>query len=153
IACSLMGLMLAGCPTSTEQKAMEGVDALRRCDVRAAHTAFIAAHEMEPDRADVALAFALTDLGTLPGDPALTALAPRLGFDRAIDASIIWGQMGLLDRLEQRQSCTDISNYLRAQWPHPVLRDGTTPLAQTIDPTLTLGDMRAALIPLMPRLQ
>ena len=138
-----LGVALAGCPSPADQSAMRGVDALEQCDVRAARDAFQQAREEGSSRADVALAAALTDIVTLPEDPAFTALAPRLGFDRPIDMAIFWGADGLLDRLARMQTCEQVNAGFLDRFPHPSVRRVASPAVapnflDTIDPTLTM---------------
>ncbi len=148
----LVALALAGCPSEVDQRALDGLQALDRCDVRAAHDAFADALALDASRSDVALGFALTDLATLLEDPAIAAIAPELGFDRAIDTSILWGHDGLLERLGRGDSCETIDAWRSASLPHPALRPGGPDLVATIDPALTLGDLRDTLVTLSPRL-
>ena len=153
-----LGFALTGCPSTADQTAMRGVDALERCDVRGARDAFTQAREQGSTRADVALGAALTDLATLPEDPAFTALAPRLGFDRPIDMAIFWGTDGLLDRLARMQTCEQVNAGFLDRFPHPSIRrpiaSAVAPnILDTIDPTLTIGDLRTALRGLSPRLE
>lgn len=153
-----LGFALTGCPSPADESAMRGVDALERCDVRGARDAFTQAREAGSTRADVALGAALTDLATLPEDPAFTSLAPRLGFDRPIDMAIFWGTDGLLDRLARMQTCEQVNAGFLDRFPHPSIRRATSPavapnILDTIDPTLTIGDLRTALRGLSPRLQ
>lgn len=145
-------LSLAGCPTATDQRAQEGVDALNRCDLREAHDAFADARDMDGSRADVALAFALTDLATLVEDPALSAIAPRLGFDRPLDSSLAWGPNGLLDRLSRSDDCDTLSPWFHETFPHASARTGGPEFWSTVDTTLTLGEVRDVLVALSPRL-
>ena len=149
----LPALMFVGCPSSVDRRAMDGIDRLRACDMRGAHEAFADAHEMDASRSDVALAFAMTDIATLAEDPALTALAPRLGFDRAIDTSLLWGPDGLTDRLSRTDSCETIEDWFHTTFPHPSAREGGPSLMSTIDETLTVGDVRTALLALDARLE
>lgn len=147
-----LALTLAGCPSDVDRRAQQGLDALDACDVRAAHEAFTDAHAMDESRADIALAFALTDLGTLAEDPALVALAPRLGFDRTLDTAMLWGRDGLLDRLSRGDDCDTLEPWFRTTFPHPSARSDGPEFWSTVDPTLTLGDVRTALVALEPRL-
>lgn len=146
-------LALVGCPSSAERRALVGLDALERCDMRTAANEFANARELEPTRGDFALAYALTDLAILLEDPALTALAPRLGFDREIDTSLMWGQDGVLDRLNSTRRCEDIESLVDHRFPHPSARPDGPDFLDTVDPNLTLGDLRAALIAISPRLE
>jgi hypothetical protein len=107
---------------------------------------------MDGTRSDVALAYALTEVGLLVEDPALTALAPRLGFDRPIDASLLWGADGILDRLSRHASCDSITQLVHDRFPHPSARPMGPDFWSTLDSTLTLGDVRSTLIALSPRL-
>ena len=143
---------LGGCVSQVDQRALDGVHALDRCDLRGADAAFSDAHALDPNRADIALAYALTELGTLAEDPALTALAPRFGFDRPIDSSLLWGQGGYLDLLSQHASCDAITTLTNTRFPHPSVRPSGPSFWATLDPTLTIGDVRAALVALSPRL-
>lgn len=137
---------------------MRGADALDQCDMRAARDAFQQSRDQGSQRADVALGAALTDIATLPEDPAFVALAPRLGFDRPIDMALFWGADGLFDRLSRMQTCEQVNAGFLDRFPHPSIRRAAPPAVapnflDTIDPTLTIGDLRAALRSLSPRLQ
>lgn len=145
-------LLLSGCPSAVDQRAQEGVDALNRCELREARDAFADARELDTARADVALAFALTDLATLVEDPALVAIAPRLGFDRPIDSSLLWGPDGLLDRLAGSEGCDTFSPWFHQTFPHAAARTGGPDFWSTVDDSLTLGEIRNALVALGPRL-
>lgn len=144
--------VLGGCASAVDQRALDGVHALDACDLRGADAAFSDAHGMDPNRADIALAYGLTELATLAEDPALTALAPRFGFDRTIDTSLLWGQGGYLDLLAQHASCDAITELTNTRFPHPSVRPGGVDFWSTIDPTLTIGEVRTALVALSPRL-
>lgn len=142
-----------GCASEAEIAASEGLEAFKRCDLRAAHASFSEAHDLDA-RPDFALAFALSDLALLAEDPAVTGLFGRLGFTGPIDTSKLWGKGGLLERLANHDSCDSVQAFLETSMPHPSLDGGEGPsFASTIDPELTLGDLRAALMPLMPRLE
>ena len=145
--------LLGGCLSPIDQRAQDGIHALDACDLRTADTAFADAFAMDETRSDIALAYALTELGVLAEDPALTAIAPRLGFDRPIDSSILWGHDGLLDRLSQHDSCSAVDELLHTRFPHPSARPSGPDFWSTVDPTLTLGDVRTTLVALSPRLQ
>lgn len=145
-------LLLGGCLSAVDQRAQDGVHALDACDMRAANTAFADARAMDATRTDIALAYALTEIGLLVEDPALTAIAPRLGFDRPIDSSLLWGHDGLLDRLSHHASCDSVSQLFHQRFPHPSARPMGPDFLSTVDATLTLGDARTALLALSPRL-
>ncbi|UJR78195.1 hypothetical protein [Sandaracinus amylolyticus] len=145
--------LVVGCVSDVDRRAQEGIDALDRCDVRGAHEAFEDAHEMDETRGDIALAYALTDLATLVEDPAITALAPRLGFDREIDTALLWGPDGLLDRLGRDESCESIEAWNEESFPHPAVRDPEIAFWGTVDPRLTIGEVRDALVAISPRLE
>jgi hypothetical protein len=149
----LSALALAGCPSTVDRRAQAGIDALARCDMRTAASEFEQAQQIDPTRSDIALAYALTDLAILLEDPALTALAPRLGFDRPIDTSLLWGEDGVLDRLQGSRRCDDIESLIEDRFPHPSARPDGPNFIDTIDPSLTLGDLRAALVAISPRLE
>jgi hypothetical protein len=145
----------AGCTTPAEQQAQTGLDAFQRCDLRAAAQAFDDAHALDPSRADFALAYALSTIAVLPEDPHVTAFLLRLGFDKAIDTSALWGPGGVFDRLAARDaSCTSISDALRAAIPYaPAQTDGPSAVSVLADPTLTGDDLVAAAVALVPRLE
>lgn len=153
VAVASSSLAVSACASDAQQHAMHGKDALDRCDMRAADTEFKAAYEGDPTNRDFALAYALSDLAVLAEDPALTSLAPRFGFDQPIDSSILWGHDGILDRLSTHATCNAVNDVITTRFPHPSLRgpDPRPDFVSTIDPTLTLGDARTALVALSPR--
>lgn len=154
VAAASTCVVLASCGSGTDQRAMDGVEAFRQCDIRGAHEAFDDAFAMSPDRADVALGFALSDLALLAEDPALQELAPRLGFSAPIDTTFVWGSGGVLEQLSSGQaSCNSLADFVEAHVPHPSLSDGGPSLADTWDETLTLGEVRSTLDALAPRLE
>ncbi len=148
----LFALALAACPSTVDRRAQAGLDALAHCDMRAAASEFEQAQQMDPTRGDIALAYALTDLAILLEDPALAALAPRLGFDRPIDTSLLWGEDGLLARLNRTRRCEDIESLIDHRFPHPSARPEGLNFIDTVDSTLTLGDLRSTLVSISPRL-
>lgn len=143
---------IVGCGSPAEQHAQDGIDALDRCDLRSAHASFSEAHSLDASHADIALAYALTDIATLVEDPAFTAIAPRVGFDRPLDSSLLWGMGGLLDRLSRGDSCDAFTPWFRDSFPHRSARSGGPDFWSTVDETLTLGEVRDVLVALSPRL-
>src|SRR5262245_43674903 len=100
-----LALVLAGfasmhtaCGSAAQGRAKEGAKFLEQCDMRSAHTAFADAYSMDPNDADIALAFALSDLALLGEDPALEKLRPRFGFTKPFDTTWLWNKGGLLDQ-------------------------------------------------------
>lgn len=145
-------LGLAGCMSDVDRRASEGLSALESCDIRGAYQAFDDAYSMDRSRADIALAYALSDIATLAEDPAITALAPRLGFDRAINTELLWAEDGLLDRLTRDDDCDTIDAWFESTFPHPAVRPNGPDFWDTVDPTLTMGDIRTALVGVERRL-
>ncbi len=145
----------SGCATPAEQKAQNGLDAFERCDLRGAAQSFDDAHDLDPSRADFALAYALSTIAVLPEDSHVSAFLLRLGFERAIDTSALWGPGGILDRLSARDaSCTSITDAIRAAIPYsPAQTDGPSAVSVLEDPTLTGNDLVAAAVALLPRLE
>lgn len=151
---AVLALALAGCPSASQQRAMDAVAAFERCDIRAANEAFADARAMDSGQPDIALGFALTELALLVEDPALQTLAPRVGFTSALDTSFLWGRGGALEQLaDESASCSSIGEFIRDQLPHPAAHDGGPSLLETWDPTLTVGDVRVAALALLPRLE
>jgi hypothetical protein len=145
-------VVLCGC--DHQKRAAEGVDALANCDYRTANTSFEAAFDQAPDNADYALAYTLTTLPLLVEDPALQSLAPRLGFTASLDSSVLWSKEGVLSQLSQRStSCSAVWNFARSKIPHPSVRDNGPLFASTIDPTLTMGEVRSAMLAMRPRFE
>jgi len=144
--------LLPGCASDAEKKAEAGLEAFKRCDLREARAAFSEAYTLDT-RSDFALAYALSDLAVLAEDPALQPTFKRLGFTADVKTDALWGQGGLLQKLSERNAtCRALEDQARAGLPHPSLQDGGPAFTATIDPTLTVGDVRAALGGLGPRL-
>ncbi len=152
-AVTVAAMSQSGCATPAERSAMAGLEAFRACEMREANAQFSAAFDAD-SRADFAFAYALSDLAVLLEDPAIASLAPRLGFTGQINTSELWRRGGLLDLLSTpATSCSTISERARAAFPHPSLRSEGPSFASTLDPTLKLSDVRAALISLAPRFE
>lgn len=146
---ALVTCVLAGC-SEADQHALAGQDALDECDMHTAHTEFEAAYDGESDNGQYAFAYVLTDLAILVEDPAVQALAPRLGADASFDSEFLWGKGGIVERLSNRSgTCDDVTALI----PHPSAKKGGPDLLETIDPALTVGDVRTQLVALAPRLQ
>jgi hypothetical protein len=144
-----------GCATPAEQQAEDGLKAFQSCDLRAAAQDFDNAHNLDPGRADFALAYALSTIAVLPEDPHVTQVLRRLGFTGEIDTSALWGSSGVLDRLAaQNFSCTSIGDQLRAAIPYaPAQTNGPSAESVLADSTLTVDDFVAAAVALLPRLE
>jgi hypothetical protein len=147
--------MAVGCVTPAEQQAEDGLKAFQSCDLRAASQAFDNAHNLDPGRADFALAYALSTLAVLPEDPNVTQVLLRLGFTKGVDTSALWGSGGVLDRLKARNfSCTSIGDELRAAIPYaPAQTNGPSAASVLEDQSLTGNDFVAAAVALLPRLE
>jgi hypothetical protein len=152
---ALFGAVLVfGCASSAQQRAQDGVNALAACDMRTAHQAFSDAYGMDASDPQIALAFALTDLTLLAEDPALETLRPRFGFTKPFDTTFMWQKGGFMDLASQKTTtCGALGDLVRANVAHPSLaRTNPTPFLDTIDKTLTFGDLRDAGLALSPRL-
>ena len=149
----MAGASLApGCASEAEQKAQVGLDAFKRCDMRAARDSFSEAYTLET-RSDFALAYALSDLAVLAEDPSLQPTFKRLGFSADIKTEFLWGQGGILQKLSERTtSCTALEESFRKGFPHPAAQNGGPDFTATIDPTLTVGELRGVLAGIAPRL-
>lgn len=141
----------SGCASEAEKKAQTGLDAFKRCDMREARAAFSEAYTLDT-RSDFALAYALSDLAVLPEDAALQPTFRRLGFTADVKTDFLWGQGGVLQKLSEKGTCTALEESFRKGFAHPSARDGGPSVASTIDPTLTVGDVRVAFAALGPRL-
>src|SRR5258706_1773073 len=150
---ALQASMLPGCGSAAENRAKEGVDLLNKCDMRGAHKAFEDAFALDSNNADIALAFALSDLALLPEDPALEKLRPRFGFTKPFDSTWLWNKGGLLDLASQKTvQCNTLADLARTNIGHPSLaQSNPTPSVDTIEQTLTFGDLRDAGAALGPR--
>lgn len=122
--------------------------------MRTAHQDFSAAYDEDSSDPSIALAFALSDVTLLAEDPALETLRPRFGFTQPFDTTFLWKQGGLLDQLSQKTAtCSSLGDFVRSNLSHPSLaKTNPTPFLDTLDKTMTLGDLRAAGLALSPRL-
>jgi hypothetical protein len=155
-AISLVLAAAGGCgPTPAEQKAINGLAAFKSCDLRTASRDFDDAHDLDPSRADFALAYALSTLAVLAEDAAVTAVLERLGFTRPIDTSIFWGRGGAFDQLAAHTStCQAILDYITPNIPYaPVQKNGPSAVSVVRDPKLNGDDFIVAMTALDPRLQ
>jgi hypothetical protein len=147
--------LTTGCATRAEQQAEDGLQAFQTCDLRSAAQDFANAHDLDPGRADFALAYALSTIAVLPEDPNVTNVLERLGFTRGIDTSALWGSGGVFDRLAAKNfSCTSIGDELRAAIPYaPAQTDGPSAESVLKDTALTGDDFVKAAVALLPRLE
>jgi hypothetical protein len=147
-------ILVVGCASGAQQKAQDGASALAACDMRTAHQDFSDAHDMDGSDPQIALAFALTDLALLAEDPALETLRPRFGFTKPFDTTFLWEKGGFLDLASQKTTtCGALGDLAQANIAHPSLaKTNPTPFLQTLDQTLTFGDLRDAGLALSPRL-
>ena len=147
-------LLATACASDAQQKAEDGAKALAACDLRGAHDDFSQAFDLDSSDPSIALAFALTDLTLLAEDPALQKLGPRFGFTKPFDTTFLWEKGGLLDQASQgTATCSALGDFVRANLSHPSLAaTNPTPFLDTIDKTLTFGDLRDAGLALSPRL-
>lgn len=155
VAVGFLGFVVLACgPSGAQKRAQDGVNALDACDMRTAHDAFSDAYAMDPSDPGIALAFALTDVVLLPEDPTLQALAPRFGFTAPFDTSFMWQKGGFMDLASQKTTtCGALGDLVRANVAHPSLaQNNPTPFLQTIDQTMTFGDLVTAGVALSPRL-
>jgi hypothetical protein len=150
---ALQAAALPGCGSAAQNRAKEGVDLLNQCDMRGAHKAFEDAYGMDSNNADIALAFALSDLALMPEDPALEKLRPRFGFTKPFDSTWLWNKGGLLDLASQKTvQCNTLADLARTNIGHPSLaQNNPAPIIDTIDKTITFGDLRTAGAELAPR--
>jgi hypothetical protein len=159
-------VLLAGvsnCSTSTggppetvaAGSAADGLAAVETCDLRTASQDFATAHDFDPTRADYALAYALSTLAVLAEDPAVTTVLERLGFQGAIDTSIVWGKGGALDQwASHTASCQSIWTYLGNSLPYaPAHQNGPSADSVITDPAVSGNDVVAALVAITPRIQ
>ncbi len=149
---AVLAVVLFGC--DHQKRATQGAEAISNCDFRTANVEFEAAFDQVPTNGEYALAYALTTLPLLVEDPAIQALAPRVGFTASLDSSVLWNKEGVLSQLSQKTAtCSAVWAYARSKIPHPSVRDNGPSFASTIDPTLTMGDARAAMLALKPKLE
>lgn len=145
-------LMLVGCPSPAEQAALNGLAAFRACDLRTASAEFDEAYSLD-NRPDFALAYALSDLAVLLEDPNLQPLARRLGFTADLRTEFLWGRGGVLDQLASpTATCDSIEEYLRANIPHPSAAESGPDVVDTINPGVTIEELRTNLVAISPRL-
>ena len=151
-ALTSLSVALAGCATPAEQQAETGLSDFEACDLRGASAAFANAHDLDPSRADFALAYALSTIAVLPENPAVTSVLLRLGFTSAIDTSALWGPGGVLDQLAAKSStCQSVTDYLQAHIPYaPAQSNGPSAASVLRDPTLTGEDFAVAAADLVP---
>jgi hypothetical protein len=153
---AVFGAVLAfGCASNAQQRAQDGVKALAACDMRGAHDAFSDAYGMDSSDPQIALAFALTDLTLLAEDPSLETLRPRFGFTKPFDTTFMWEKGGFMDLASQKTTtCGALGDLVRANVAHPSLATtgALPPFLDTIDKTMTFGDLRDAGLALSPRL-
>lgn len=121
--------------------------------MRGAHGAFSDAYGMDSSDPGIALAFALTDVALLPEDPTFQSLGPRFGFTAPFDTSFLWKKGGFMDLASQPgTTCGALGDLVRANLAHPSLaQTNPTPFLDTLDKTLTMGDLVGAGIALSPR--
>ena len=150
----LGAVLVLGCASGAQQKAQDGAKALAACDMRTAHQDFSDAYSMDSSDPQIALAFALTDLALLAEDPALETLRPRFGFTKPFDTTFLWEKGGFMDLASQKTTtCGALGDLARANIAHPSLaKTNPTPFLDTLDETLTFGDLRDAGLALSPRL-
>ena len=86
----LVAVVTSGCVYQQDQQMLNGVNALKTCDVRTADADFVDAYAIDPSKPDAAPGFALTELAVLAEDPAVAAALAQLGCDEGIDTSAIW---------------------------------------------------------------
>lgn len=142
-----------GCASQAQQHAQDGVKALAACDMRTAHQDFSDAYALDSSDPSIALAFALSDVVLLPEDPALETLRPRFGFTKPFDTTFMWSKGGFMDLASQKTTtCNALGNLVRANVAHPSLDENNPlPFLDTLDKTLTFGDLRDAGVALGPR--
>jgi hypothetical protein len=147
-------VLVLGCGSDAQHKAQDGANALAACDMRTAHQDFSDAYGMDSNDPQIALAFALTDLALLAEDPALETLRPRFGFTAPFDTTFLWKKGGFMDLASQKTTtCGALGDLARANIAHPSLATtNPTPFLDTLDKTLTFGDLRDAGLALSPRL-
>ena len=159
-------VLLAGvsnCTTSTSgppeavaaASAADGLAAVQSCDLRTASQDFETARDLDSTRADYALGYALSTLAVLAEDPAVTAVLERIGFQSAIDTSIVWGKSGALAQwASHTASCQSIWTYLGNSLPYaPAHQNGPSFDSALADPTVSGNDIVAALVAISPRIQ
>ena len=144
--------MAPACASDAEKKALAGLDAFKRCDMREARNAFSEAYSQD-SRSDFALAYALSDLAVLAEDPALQPTLKRLGFTADLKTDFLWGQGGVLQRLSEKAPCGTIEESLKKGIPLAALQNGGPNFLDGIDASLTVGDVRVALAGISPRLE
>jgi hypothetical protein len=147
-------VLILGCASNAQQKAQDGAKALAACDMRTAHQDFSDAYSMDSNDPQIALAFALTDLTLLAEDPALETLRPRFGFTKPFDTTFLWEKGGFMDLASQKTTtCGALGDLAQANIAHPsIAKTNPTPFLDTLDKTLTFGDLRDAGLALSPRL-
>ncbi|HEY2366973.1 MAG TPA: hypothetical protein VGH87_11335 [Polyangiaceae bacterium] len=147
-------MLVVGCASDAQQKAQDGAKALAACDMRTAHQDFSDAYSLDGNDPQIALAFALTDLALLAEDPALETLRPRFGFTAPFDTTFLWKKGGFMDLASQKTTtCGALGDLAQASIAHPSLaKTNPTPFLDTLDKTLTFGDLRDAGLALSPRL-
>jgi hypothetical protein len=152
---ALVVAALGGCATKAEVQAENGLQAFQSCDLRSASQDFANAHDLDPSRADFALAYALSTLAVLPEDSNVTTVLERLGFNGPIDTSKFWGNGGIFNKLAARDaSCGSVSDAIQSAIPYPPAQtNGPSAAAALRDTTLTGNDFVAAAATLVPRLQ
>ncbi len=135
--------------------AADGLAAVQACDLRTASQDFETAYDLDGTRGDYALAYAVSTLAVLAEDPAVTAVLKRLGFQSAIDTSIVWGPGGALDQwASHTASCQSIWTYLGNSLPYaPAHQNGPSADSVITDPTVSGNDVVAALAAISPRIQ
>lgn len=147
-------IVFVGCASDAQQKAQDGAKALAACDMRTAHQDFSDAYSLDGNDPQIALAFALSDLVLLAEDPALETLRPRFGFTAPFDTTFLWKKGGFMDLASQKTTtCGTLGDLAQANIAHPSLaKTNPTPFLDTLDKTLTFGDLRDAGLALSPRL-
>lgn len=143
---------VAGCKSDADEGTLDGVEALKNCDIHTAHDQFTEAHADDPDHPQAALGFGLTSLALLPEDPIVTDLLGRVGFTEAIDMQVlVFGEDGLLARSARMNTCASLEQYARDTIPYPPLRDDTIDRIGLVEPTLKGTHVQEALADLSPR--